>query len=34
MRMGAAFYMRKKATGTLWCAGCADGVKLYYAFSM
>lgn len=24
----------QKATGTPWCAGCADGVMLYYAFSM
>lgn len=31
---GGGILYAQKATGTPWCAGCADGVLLYYAFSM
>ena len=28
---GGGILYAQKATGTPWCAGCADGVMLYYA---
>lgn len=28
---GGGILYAQKATGTQWCAGCADGVMLYYA---
>lgn len=31
---GGGILYAQKATGTPWCVGCADGVMLYYAFSM
>ena len=31
---GGGLLYAQKATRTPWCAGCADGVMLYYAFSM
>ena len=31
---GGGILYAQKVTGTPRCAGCADGVMLYYAFSM